>query len=134
VINGVIIFPRGGITELAAEYTYCRAIYCNLAMPTQQEYFKDLYDFVRTVPAGKVVSYSQAGLMAGYTAREVGRAMANCEDDDIPWHRVVGSDGYLRIGKRSPVHQALQRELLETEGVKFKTSNTVDMDSHQMRE
>ena len=103
-------------------------------MTSKQEYFTELYALVRTIPKGKVMSYGQAGFLSGYTARQVGRAMANCEDDDVPWFRVVGSDGYLRIGSRSPVHQALQRELLESEGVQFKKNNYVDMDRHQVND
>jgi len=103
-------------------------------MASKEEYFEALFDLVRSIPAGKVMSYGQAGFLAGYTAREVGRAMANCPDDSIPWHRVVGSDGYLRIGQRSPVHQALQKHLLESEGVQFKKSSTVDMGHHQVND
>ena len=103
-------------------------------MTSQQEYFTELFDLVKTIPKGKVMSYGQAGFLSGYTARQVGRAMANCEDDDVPWFRVVGSDGYLRIGSRSPVHQILQRQLLEAEGVQFKRNNYVDMDRHQVND
>ena len=103
-------------------------------MTTQEEYFAALFDLVRTIPEGYVMSYGQAGFLAGYTSREVGRAMANCVDDDIPWFRVVGSDGYLRIGRRSPVLQALQKQLLENEGVQFKKSNCVDMECHQVND
>ena len=51
--------------------------------------------------------------------------------EEVPWQRVVGSDGYLRIGKRSPHLQQKQRELLEAEGVTFKDNGCVDMAKHQ---
>ncbi len=44
----------------------------------------------------------------------------------MPWQRVVGADGYLRIAKRSPELWQLQRALLEAEGVTFDEKNCVE--------
>ena len=54
------------------------------------------------------------------------------DENDVPWQRVVGSDGYLRIGRRSPPLMQRQRELLEAEGVTFKANGCVDMAKHQI--
>jgi methylated-DNA-protein-cysteine methyltransferase-like protein len=88
---------------------------------------------VRLIPAGQVMSYGQVGDAVGCSAREAGWAMNQVADaDEAPWQRVVGSDGYLRIGKRSLAWQQKQRALLEAEGVVFKANGCVDMGKHQM--
>ena len=56
-------------------------------------------------------------------ARAVGYAMAACPSGEgIPWHRVLGAGGRIRVPEP---HAALQRKLLETEGAKI--GATVDM-------
>jgi len=94
-----------------------------------------VYDLVRTVPAGKVVTYGQAAEMAEgilVTARQVGRIMWDCPDG-VPWYRVVGAGGHLPIGKRDPRMALIQRHFLETEGVAFLENGCVDMLVHQWR-
>ena len=96
--------------------------------------FNAIFDAARQIPSGQVMSYGQVGFEAGgISARIVGWAMANAaEDGDVPWQRVVGSDGYLRIGRRSPELQLLQRRLLEAEGVQFLENGCVDMRRFQV--
>ena len=89
-------------------------------------------DRVREIPAGQVMSYGQVGDAVGCSAREAGWALNQIADqNEAPWQRVVGSDGYLRIGKRSLAWQQRQRDLLEAEGVTFKANGCVDMAKHQ---
>ena len=87
---------------------------------------------VRQIPPGQVMSYGQVGDAVGCSAREAGWAMNQAQGEDVPWQRVVGSDGYLRIGRRSPELMATQRGLLEEEGVTFKANGCVDMAKHQV--
>lgn len=100
-------------------------------MSDDRAYFLTIFDIVRTIPKGQVMSYGQVGFLSACTARVVGWAMANVPDDGVPWQRVVGADGYLRIGRRSPALQFIQRQLLEDEGVAFKANGCVDMVRHQ---
>ena len=86
---------------------------------------------VKEIPVGQVMSYGQVGDAVGCSAREAGWAMNQALGEDVPWQRVVGSDGYLRIGKRSPALMAEQRALLEAEGVSFKPNGCVDMARHR---
>ncbi|MGI4789987.1 MAG: MGMT family protein [Janthinobacterium lividum] len=87
---------------------------------------------VKLIPSGQVMSYGQVGDEVGCSAREAGWAMNQVADENTaPWQRVVGSDGYLRIGKRSFAWQQRQRALLESEGVTFKANDCVDMAKHQ---
>ena len=95
-------------------------------------YFDTINAIVREIPRGSVMSYGQVAGLAGTTARVAGWAMANVTEDDVPWHRVVGSDGYLRIGRRSPALKEVQQRLLREEGVSFKSEDTVDMAKHQV--
>lgn len=81
-------------------------------------FFEQIYDIVRTVPAGQVISYGQVACLAGnpHMARQVGWALHNCPDD-VPWHRVIRKDGTLP--PMSPEATARQRILLEREGITF---------------
>lgn len=97
-----------------------------------RQYFKSIFEVVRAIPPGRVMSYGQVGECAGASARVVGWAMANVPDDEVPWQRVVGADGYLRIGRRSVVLMEVQKKLLEREGVGFKDNGCVDMACHQV--
>lgn len=78
--------------------------------------FDAVYHYVRGIPAGRVVSYGQVGEAVGVEARTVGWAMSMAPED-VPWQRVVGADGYLRIAKRSPHLRDMQEALLKEEGV-----------------
>ena len=87
-----------------------------------------VYALVRQIPRGKVISYGQAAhVCPPLTARQVGRIMAHALDDDIPWWRVVGSDGSLRIRKRDPMLAQLQKAYLQQEGVQFTPDGRVPM-------
>lgn len=86
--------------------------------------FSNIYDFVRTIPPGRVLSYGDVGRAVGATARTVGWAMGICPDG-VPWQRVVGADGYLRIARRSLELKAQQRSFLESEGVGFDDKDCV---------
>ncbi len=74
-----------------------------------------------------MATYGQiARLVGGCTARMVGYALAALsEGNDVPWQRVINAQG-----KISPhgfgYGSAMQRLLLEEEGVRFDASNRVD--------
>lgn len=90
-------------------------------MSDERDIFEPVYAFVRTVPAGKVVTYGQVAdciTSISLTARQVGAAMFETPPD-VPWQRVVGAGGHLPIYKRSPELAQKQRRLLEEEGVVF---------------
>ena len=97
----------------------------------EEKLFEAIYARVKQIPAGQVMSYGQVGQEIGCSAREVGGAMQQVHGTDVPWQRVVGTDGYLRIGRRSVVLQQEQRELLEGEGVTFKENGYVEMSRHR---
>jgi len=90
--------------------------------------FDEFYKVVKTIPRGKVMSYGQVAMLAGFPrcARQVGFALhRNPEQENITCHRVVFADGRL-----SPAFafggEGRQREMLENEGVEF-VGDKVDM-------
>ena len=99
-------------------------------MNGEPETYRDrVYAVVRRIPPGKVATYGQvARLAAPCTARMVGFALAGTpKDSDVPWQRVIN-----RMGKISPhgagFGSAMQRALLEEEGVQFDAEGRVDFD------
>ena len=86
-----------------------------------QTFYDRVYDFVGTVPPGKVVTYGQVALELGSpaAARAVGYALHNLSDGtDVPWWRVVNASGGISLGNRG-FSADIQRERLEDEGVRF---------------
>lgn len=92
-------------------------------LPTHER----IYSVVRQIPAGKVATYGQVARIAGgCTARMVGYALASLPNSsDVPWQRVIN-----RMGKISPhgagFGSAVQRALLEEEGIRFDESGRVN--------
>lgn len=90
--------------------------------------FDRIYQIVKTIPAGRVASYGSVALKAGNPrwSRVAGYAMRACNDPSVPCHRVVYKDGSLTetFGTEG---SALQRALLEAEGVEFLADGRVDM-------
>jgi methylated-DNA-protein-cysteine methyltransferase-like protein len=88
-----------------------------------------VYELVRQIPEGRVASYGQIAFMAGSwrASRAVGYALhRNPYHGKVPCHRVVFKDGGLASGFAFG-GQDVQRQLLESEGVKFTADGHVDM-------
>lgn len=89
--------------------------------------FEAVYRIVRRIPRGRVMSYGQIAelLEQRLSARAVGWAMNQCPGD-VPWQRVVNAAGGISTAH---LHEppALQRRLLEQEGVRFGTNGTLSM-------
>ncbi len=94
-----------------------------------QAAFSRVHALVLQIPSGRVSTYGRIGRMAGCSARVSGFAMASVsESTGVPWHRVVNSEGRITIP--GPEAQALQRRLLECEGIRFDESGRVDLARH----
>lgn len=81
--------------------------------------WQKVYNLVKRIPRGRVVTYGQLAKMLRLPggARTAGFAIAACPaGQGIPWHRVVGADG--RLLTQEPV-SSLQRRLLESEGIRI---------------
>ncbi len=82
----------------------------------------EVYDVVAQIPAGRVATYGQLARLVGMPgyARRVGRAMATAPEG-LPCHRVTNSQGRMAPG------WVEQRELLEAEGVRFRSNGCADL-------
>jgi methylated-DNA-protein-cysteine methyltransferase related protein len=105
--------------------------------PPDPETFKMLvWDLVRQIPEGKVSTYGKIGSFlpppAGMEERDyatsaprwVGGAMANCPSD-VPWQRVINSQGKISLPKGKGHEQQLS--LLMDEGIEFDERERVDL-------
>ena len=93
-------------------------------------FFAQVYNIVRQIPRGKVVTYGHIAAMLGNprASRQVGYAMRVCPDD-APWQRVVMKDGRL-VGC---AHAEMRRAILESEGVIIDDAGYVDMATCQWK-
>jgi methylated-DNA-protein-cysteine methyltransferase related protein len=84
---------------------------------------------IRQIPAGKVSTYGAVGRAAGYDhgARQV--AWALHASLGLPWHRVLGAGGEIKLRGESALEQKLR---LQAEGVAFR-GRRVDMKRHEFR-
>jgi methylated-DNA-protein-cysteine methyltransferase-like protein len=90
--------------------------------------YERIYAVVYHIPPGQVATYGQIARIVGRcTARAVGYAMAALPcDTDVPWHRVINSQGKISP-RRSGEGSARQRQLLEGEGIHFDQQGRVDL-------
>lgn len=96
-------------------------------MPANLKHFADV---IRKIPKGKVATYGQVAAVAGFprAARQVVWALNAFQG--LPWHRVVGAGGAIRL----PGQQALEQRLrLELEGIAFR-GRRVDLSRHQWKQ
>ena len=84
-------------------------------------YRERVYEIVRQIPSGRVMTYGQIAeiLGEGYTPRTVGYVMHGADSQNVPWQRVINSQGACSTGRMTmPVN--LQQNMLESEGVVFR--------------
>ena len=84
-------------------------------MSLEGERARRVLDRVRAIPPGFVRTY---GDVSPGSPRFAGSVLYACDDPDVPWHRVVRSDGTLAKGAR-------QRRRLRREGVPFRGERVV---------
>jgi methylated-DNA-protein-cysteine methyltransferase-like protein len=83
-------------------------------------YRERVYEIVRRIPKGRVMTYGQLADMLGegYTARTVGFVMHAAQEETTPWQRVINSQGACSTG-RIILPPDKQQRMLEAEGVVF---------------
>jgi methylated-DNA-protein-cysteine methyltransferase-like protein len=98
-----------------------------------RDLFRRIHAVARKIPRGTVATYGQVAELAGIPggARVAGAAMkTSTPADKLPWQRVIGKAGTLRgrIAIHDPVGAAIQRQLLEDEGVVVGPTGLVALD------
>ncbi|MGN6106055.1 MAG: MGMT family protein [Kofleriaceae bacterium] len=97
--------------------------------------YRAIYVVARRIPRGRIATYGQVAELAGFPggARVAGAAMkVSRPADRVPWQRVLGKAGKnrARIAIHDPVGAALQRQLLEREGVAVGDSGLVALERY----
>jgi NAD+ diphosphatase len=102
------------------------------AMPKKDkrgELYQRIDAMVKRIPEGELATYGQIAKLVGSCGpRQVGYAMASLGDDtDVPWQRVINSQG--RISSRDGTEgHTLQRIILEEEGIVFNDKGKTNLE------
>jgi len=97
-----------------------------------QKYRQRVYTIVSEIPVGRVMTYGQIAEMLGegYTPRTIGFVMHAADTKEIPWQRVINSQGACSTGRMTvPIN--LQQKMLEDEGVKFDEKGRCDLNIYR---
>ncbi len=95
----------------------------------RRNFYDRVYNVVRQVPSGSVVTYGQVAVYLGSpaAARAVGYALHNLNPgSEVPWWRVINARGGISHKGRG-VQADRQYELLEAEGVHFGAEGFTDL-------
>jgi methylated-DNA-protein-cysteine methyltransferase-like protein len=107
-------------------------------MSRTEAFNEQVYEIVRGIPSGRVMTYGQIAKLIPppatidpiayrrIRARWVGYAMADCPED-VPWQRVVNAKG--EISRRMGHGPHIQRDLLEQEGVVFAADGSINLNA-----
>ncbi len=95
-------------------------------------YRERVYEIVRDIPAGRVMTYGQIAMMLGegYTPRTVGYVMHASENERVPWQRVINSQGACSTG-RLILPSDRQQRMLEAEGIIFDARSRCDLNLYR---
>lgn len=75
-----------------------------------------LLKLVEAVPAGRVATYQVMGGLVGASAREAASVLGRLHPDEadaLPWHRVVGDQGWLGAVKLDRFGRTQEQRLVE---------------------
>ena len=91
---------------------------------TRDEAFRRI---IRSIPKGKVSTYGKVAAAAGYPLYHRAGATLLRRDMLLPWQRVVGAGGEIKLRAEAAAEQRLR---LTSEGVKFR-GKRVHMELHE---
>ena len=97
-------------------------------------FYEQVYAVVRRIPRGQVTTYGRVAEMLGRAraARAVGYALNALNEkqgpafENIPWQRVINSQGRISITNREHSAQE-QADILRSEGVHVSTDLRIDL-------
>jgi len=103
-------------------------------MKKKSKVYKQIYQLVQLIPAGRVSTYGKIARTLGCSARQVGYAMSRApSDQNIPWQRVVNSQGLIS-NRSNGFPDPTQRILLEQEGIDFNKKGRIDLTQFEWQE
>jgi methylated-DNA-protein-cysteine methyltransferase-like protein len=88
---------------------------------------------IRSVPRGKVSTYGKVAAAAGYPLyhRAVARLLQKEALHSVPWQRIVGAGGEIKLRGEAAAEQRLR---LSMEGVKFRGRRVnMELNEHTFR-
>lgn len=114
------MIKREAIISNALRYSFMINV---AAQPSEASLLVEVYDIVRQIPRGRVLTYGRIAALCGWPnhSRLVGRIMRTAPDADLPCHRVVNASGRL-----AP-HYPAQAFLLTSEGIRLTPSGKVPL-------
>ncbi len=107
--------------------------------------YDKVYNLVKKIPRGKVMTYGQIGQMLDLNPRVVGWALNRLAKvkagfsakgrptsggkpaSTVPWQRVINSKGGISTNKLMNIPLDLQKKLLEREGIAFDKNQKIDL-------
>jgi len=99
-----------------------------------EQLFMRMHAVIRSIPRGQVATYGQVAELAGVPggARIAAASLKAKRAERLPWQRVIGkaSGRKGRIKILDPVGAAIQRQLLEDEGVDVGDKGLVDLGAY----
>ncbi len=98
----------------------------------RSQLYQRIDELVCQIPEGQLATYGQiAKILGGCGARQVGYAMSSLDEgSDVPWQRVINSQGQISTRNSSDGH-TLQRIILEEEGIEFNDRGKVDLERYR---
>lgn len=90
-------------------------------------YIQKVFEVVKKIPKGKVMTYGQVGKISGVNPRMVGWALNSNRSSEVPCHRVVDIEGRLAPNFAFDGWREQKRRLL-AEGIEFLDEMHVDLD------
>jgi len=100
-------------------------------MPIPSTFRTAVYDLVRQIPKGRVMTYGQVAAFLGYprAAQYVGWCLHWADMSKVPCQRVVNRFGRLAAGYTTGGQIAHKHDLL-CEGIKVRKDYTIDLDKY----
>ncbi|MGY3265184.1 MGMT family protein [Lysobacter sp. HA35] len=99
-----------------------------MSTPDTNDAAHRIYAAIRAIPAGEVAGYGEVARRAGLPgrARMVARLLSTASEPDLPWHRVLRSDGRIAFPDGSERFRE-QSARLRAEGVRVEAGRVLGL-------
>ncbi|AXK71533.1 methylated-DNA--protein-cysteine methyltransferase [Lysobacter sp. TY2-98] len=99
-----------------------------MSAPDTNDAARRIFAAIRAIPKGEVAGYGEVARRAGLPgrARMVARLLSTSAEPNLPWHRVLRSDGRIAFPDGSDGYRE-QSARLRAEGVRVQSGKVVGM-------